>query len=117
MRSFLIAVLLFVFAGVHTVAAMGNGYPDPAVGAQSVHAPNALEAEEIAANSHHMQCCAKADSSEAAGKIANCSADCASFKAENFVHRMVLVRILESVPLPELSEFSPDPEDHPPRFG
>ncbi|MCV0425221.1 MAG: hypothetical protein K5905_07095 [Roseibium sp.] len=118
MRRLLIALLLLVFAGIHSVAAMSPVEPDTVVvSANSLHPEGDLNTDASAGISHHAQCCDFANKSGGTGKISNCSADCASFKVEDFIHQFASECVLETTPLPGLTDFSPVPQDRPPKKG
>jgi hypothetical protein len=117
MRSFLIAFLVLVLAGVHSAAAFGAGHLETAgmEHAVSVQDDKAVVADVVA--SSQMSCCKEADKTGSSDETSSCSADCPSFFVASIVYEFSACPTCESLPLLKLAALMPQLEDHPPRLS
>lgn len=115
MRSLLVALLIVLFAGVHTAAAFGVAHVDADAIGHSASMQHDMPSMAGNANSHHLNCCEKAGKPGSSGKISSCSADCVSFYVDNIVYQFSAEVTRESTPLRKLASLQPQPHDHPPK--
>ncbi|MEP3437390.1 MAG: hypothetical protein ABJN75_11485 [Hoeflea sp.] len=115
MRSFLVALLIVIFSGVHTAAAFSAAQMETSGIEHATGIDHGqLEAADNA-HSHHMKCCEKTGDTSSGSKLSGCGADCVSFVMSN------VDMLIASLDSPEHSQTSllfavlSLPQDHPPK--
>ncbi len=114
MRTLLTALLIILFAGVHTATA----YTMTSVEAGSIGQAASMDPDTSgslkAAFSHHAKCCETGRKTDTSAKVPGCSADCLAFYVDPAVFRFIAETGRESRSLPVLSALNPDLGDRPP---
>ena len=115
MRSLLIALLVVVFAGVHTAAALSAGQAEVSEITSQQNTDHAAIDAVMMGMTHHDQCCGDAGTVGGAGALASCSIDCGVFYLVDLSSEFVSERIIETVPLAIFSSVILRQPDNPPK--
>jgi len=78
MRTILVTLLIFLFAGVHSANALTRVPKQPVPIERSFAADTGMAETLKLSQPHHMTCCGQTDSKAMKAKVGNCSVDCAS---------------------------------------
>jgi hypothetical protein len=113
MRKIVAALLIILFAGVHTAAAYGD--VEVAIVAEDQMAPVDVSDEAQSFPTHHVKCCETSGKPGAALKISGCSADCVSLHVDFVILQFQDSAALEIAPQPAYSGGTPVPHLRPPR--
>lgn len=117
MRSLLMALLITVFAGVHTAAALGVGQTEVSGDTSLRIADKMMTDTGDMRMTHNSQCCGDTDTFGGAGCFANCSIDCGTFCLVEIAPDFVSERTIERTPVGSLSSVFLRKPDHPPKQG
>ena len=115
MRSFLVALLIVIFSGVHTAAAIGVAQMDASVIAHSAATDHDQVKSADKAHSHHMKCCEKASDTDTGSKMSGCGADCVSFVVSSTEVLFTSSVSTEHSRTPSLFAVLSLPQDQPPK--
>ncbi|MBD8892534.1 hypothetical protein [Roseibium litorale] len=113
MRSFFAALLIVLFAGVHSAAAF-DGMKIPAA-AGALTEVSAVASNVQLFSSHHAKCCETSGKAGMFAKFSGCSADCVSLHGDFVVLQFQKSATLETIPLAAISGGKPAPHLRPPR--
>jgi|GEM_PF-3190732 len=113
MRTIIAALLIVLFAGVHTAAAYGDVEFAIVTGEQMAAAEVSDEAQSHSL--HHMKCCETSGKPGAALKISGCSADCVSLHVDLVLLQFHHSATLEAAPQSAFTGGKPLPHLRPPR--
>lgn len=113
MRTIIAALLIVLFAGVHTAAAYGDVELAIVAGEQTSPAEVSDGAQSF--SPHHMKCCETSGKPGAVLKISGCSADCVSLHVDPVLLQFHHSATLEAAPQSGFTGGKPLPHLRPPR--